>query len=73
MTGEFPHKWPVTWKMFPFDDVIMLSEYVIAGLYDDQQVNAYSPVLFSVLCTPNDMSQHDCNQSSGVFKIICML
>ena len=18
-----PHKWPVTWKMFPFDDVIM--------------------------------------------------
>ena len=23
-TGEFPHKWPVTRKMFPFDDVIML-------------------------------------------------
>ena len=22
-TGEFPHKWPVTRKMFPFDDVIM--------------------------------------------------
>ena len=22
-TGEFPHKWPVTQKMFPFDDVIM--------------------------------------------------
>ena len=21
-TGEFPHKWPVTLKMFPFDDVI---------------------------------------------------
>ena len=21
--GEFPHKWPVTLKMFPFDDVIM--------------------------------------------------
>ena len=20
-----PHKWPVTWKMFPFDDVIMLA------------------------------------------------
>ena len=18
-----PHKWPVTWKMFPFDDIIM--------------------------------------------------
>ena len=24
-TGEFPHKWPVTWKMFPFGDVIMSS------------------------------------------------
>ena len=22
-TGEFPHKGPVTWKMFPFDDVII--------------------------------------------------
>ena len=21
-----PHKWPVTWKMFPFDDVIMVFE-----------------------------------------------
>ena len=21
-----PHKWPVTWKMFPFDDVIMTSK-----------------------------------------------
>ena len=20
-----PHKWPVTWKMFPFDDVIMIN------------------------------------------------
>ena len=24
VTGEYPHKWPVTRKMFPFDDVIML-------------------------------------------------
>ena len=23
VTGEFPHKWPVTRRMFPFDDVIM--------------------------------------------------
>ena len=22
--GNFPHKWPATWKIFPFDDVIML-------------------------------------------------
>ena len=25
---NFPHKWPVTRKMFPFDDVIMRSRYV---------------------------------------------
>ena len=24
-TSGFPHKWPVTRKMFPFDDVIMIS------------------------------------------------
>ena len=23
-----PHKWPVTWKMFPFDDVIMLWNFI---------------------------------------------
>ena len=22
---NFPHQWPVTWKMFPFDDVIMIN------------------------------------------------
>ena len=22
---NFPHKWQVTWKMFPFDDVIMFT------------------------------------------------
>ena len=27
-TGEFPHKWPVTRKMFPFDNVIMSSIYI---------------------------------------------
>ena len=25
---NFPHKWPVTWEMFPFDDVIMLLTFV---------------------------------------------
>ena len=24
VTGEFPHKWPVARKMFPFDDAIMI-------------------------------------------------
>ena len=26
-----PHKWPVTWKMFPFDDVIMLCHISLHG------------------------------------------
>ena len=31
-SGNSPHKWPVTWKMFPFDDVIMLVfECAISG------------------------------------------
>ena len=25
-----PHKWPVTRKMFPFDDVIMINDYPIS-------------------------------------------
>ena len=28
---NFPHKWPVTRKMFPFDDVIMLFRFLWIG------------------------------------------
>ena len=28
-----PHKWPVTWKMFPFDDVVMLMSLMIFTLW----------------------------------------
>ena len=31
-----PHKWPVTWKMFPFDDVIMIA-------LDVSQINSSPP------------------------------
>ena len=30
---NFPHKWPVTRKMFPFDDVIMWYWIIVRGLY----------------------------------------
>ena len=33
VTCEFPHKWPVTWKMLPFDDVIMIEACHLAILY----------------------------------------
>ena len=28
-----PHKWPVTRKMFPFDDVIMFTETIRGGVF----------------------------------------
>ena len=29
-----PHKWPVTWKMFPFDDVIVNFTHLIWSMYE---------------------------------------
>ena len=29
-----PHKWPVTWKMFPFDDVIIFKDFAILVRWD---------------------------------------
>ena len=34
VTGDCPHKWPVTRKMFPYDDVIMYFCIVISLLLD---------------------------------------
>ena len=31
---NFPHKWPVTRKMFPFDDVIMVSSWYVQETHD---------------------------------------
>ena len=42
-TGEFPHKWPVTRKMFPFHDVIMLT-----GINFDICMDIYIQALQSV-------------------------
>ena len=32
VTGEFARKWPVAWKVFPFDDVIMILHSVTNAL-----------------------------------------
>ena len=46
VTGEFPHKGPVTRKMFPFDDVIMLGGVVTHGLTcNSRSVDTKSKVL----------------------------
>ena len=36
-SSESPHKWPVTRKMFPFDDVIMLQNYI--GLSNNRTID----------------------------------
>ena len=33
-----PHKWPVTRKMFPFDDVIMMYFYMSLVDYDSEMI-----------------------------------
>ena len=38
---NFPHKWPVTRKMFPFDDVIMCCAFVISP-------SGFLSILFSI-------------------------
>ena len=37
---DSPHKWPVTRKMFPFDDVIMQS-VILINFHDMQLINQY--------------------------------
>ena len=53
--GEFPHKGPVTRKMFPFDDVIMCNAFwmlAVSSLADDWQsegITLYYDHKFSIL------------------------
>ena len=35
---NFPHKWPVTWKMFPFDDVPMVNTHKIVVLSQESMI-----------------------------------
>ena len=54
--GNSPHKWPVTRKMFPFDDVIM-GRCVMEGCWwqhDDTTVSSYNTVLNNKTLNNND-------------------
>ena len=43
VTGEFPHKWPVTRKMFPFDDVIKkINPCIAKHVYDRWSTRSYT-------------------------------
>ena len=39
--GTSPHEWPVTQKMFPFDDVIMISQITVGNFLN--RVNGTNP------------------------------
>ena len=42
---NFPHKWPVTRKMFPFDDVIMSSIFVVRPDFNPETEMLSRPLL----------------------------
>ena len=39
-TGDSPHKWPVTRKMFPFDDIIMMTRHIYRRFDDFSSLTA---------------------------------
>ena len=43
-----PHKWPVTWKMFPFDDVILLGYVTMTSQYSPN-LHQFVPLLLCAL------------------------
>ena len=45
-----PHKWSVTRKMFPFDDVIMICPIIASSHNDYMKLTATSFILLSVRC-----------------------
>ena len=54
-----PHKWPVTRKMFPFDDVIMyLIQYTKNPNWHNVHRNIYHNVIISVMFGWNGMLLH---------------
>ena len=61
-----PHKWPVTRKMFPFDDVIM----------DKVQIAVRTEVMCKVLCVPwgRDMKEtlqlKTCMQNAATYSVV---
>ena len=64
-----PHKWPVTRKMFPFDDVIMLVAktqtmcgWLCCLIWLIYNLNQRCPISFTHICTslPRKFEQHCC-------------
>ena len=59
--GGFPHKWPVTTKMFPFDDVIMIEIHIV----ECYQSNLYCQTkIFSIL-----LNQRKYDRPTRIFHV----
>ena len=69
-TGEFPHKWPVTRKMFPFDDVIMRSRDIVdqSELRIEWQYCNGSQILFK--CKLEEIM--NCLSDNVLFELYCV-
>ena len=63
-----PHKWPVTRKMFPFGDVIMISEtiYILSNKHCCVLFMSYP---YTKFCNYNDTYMHVNIQISSVYSI----
>ena len=47
-----PHKWPVTRKMFPFDDVIMILSYISTQVLNRFPINTHGDASHVILIWP---------------------
>ena len=71
MTGEFPHKGPVTRKMFPFDDVIMWRFTLIS--FDSWFLLPALPLNYALSCSENGLVPQEriktiFSQNKPIFK-----
>ena len=55
---NFPHKWPVTRKMFPFDDVIMLLPYCYPQITFHLSRTLYRTISNLSNCHFDDLPKH---------------
>ena len=49
-----PHKWPVTRKMFPFNDVIMLTSYPILEISIKDILHVTWEIVYAILSVDDD-------------------
>ena len=65
-----PHKWPVTRKMFPFDDVIMIDLYQTTR---KRNTTRNKPSLFPIMawCRPGDKPWYETMREPCVYLIEC--